>query len=86
MEKTEKKEKPISWFWRWFLNNKMIIGLLVVLLILLVFTKVSYLFEPVWTIISTISFPFIFAGILYYLMNPVVDYLEKKIFLDYGVS
>lgn len=78
MEKTQKKEKNISWFWRWFLNNKVVTGLLIVLLILLVFTKVSYLFEPIWIVISTISFPFIFSGILYYLMNPVVDYLEQK--------
>lgn len=79
MEK--EKDKRFSWFWRWFLNNQVVTALLIVLLILLillVFTKVSYLFKPVWQFIGVVGLPLIMAGILYYLMNPVVDYLEKK--------
>jgi len=75
------KDKRFSWFWRWFLNNQVVTALLIVLLILLillVFTKVSYLFKPVWQFIGVVGLPLIMAGILYYLMNPVVDYLEKK--------
>ncbi|MBP2097909.1 AI-2E family transporter [Enterococcus rivorum] len=81
MEKHESKEKRFSWFWRWFLNNQVVTALLVVLLILLillVFTKVSYLFQPIWQFFSVVGLPIVMAGILYYLMNPVVDYLEKK--------
>jgi predicted PurR-regulated permease PerM len=80
MEQKE-KEKRLSWFWRWFLNNQVVTSLLIVLLILLillVFTKVSYLFKPVWQFIAVVGLPLIMAGILYYLMNPIVDYLEKK--------
>ncbi|MER2005645.1 MAG: AI-2E family transporter, partial [Enterococcus casseliflavus] len=47
-------------------------------LILLLFTKVSYLFEPVWQFLAIVGLPIILAGILYYLMNPTVDYLERK--------
>lgn len=71
----------ISWFWRWFLNNQMTAVLLNILLFLLVvftFTKVSYLFEPVWQFLAVVGLPIIMAGILYYLMNPLVDRLEKK--------
>ena len=81
MEEKNKKTRPVSWFWRWFLNNQVVTSLLVVLLILLIvflFTKVSYLFEPVWQFLAIVSLPIILAGILYYLMNPVVDYLEKR--------
>ncbi|MEI5992913.1 AI-2E family transporter [Candidatus Enterococcus mansonii] len=81
MEQKNEKEKRLSWFWRWFLNNQVVTALLIVLLILLillVFTKVSYLFKPVWQFIGVVGLPLIMAGILYYLMNPVVDYLEKK--------
>ncbi|MBO0422844.1 AI-2E family transporter [Enterococcus plantarum] len=81
MEQEKNKEKRLSWFWRWFLNNQVVTTLLIVLLILLillVFTKVSYLFEPVWQFIGVVGLPLIMAGILYYLMNPVVDYLELK--------
>ncbi|MBT9718394.1 AI-2E family transporter [Enterococcus durans] len=81
MEEKNKKSTPISWFWRWFLNNQVVTSLLVVLLVLLIvflFTKVSYLFEPIWQFLAIVGLPIILAGILYYLMNPVVDYLEKQ--------
>lgn len=79
MKQTQKK--PHSWFWKWFLNNQAVTSLLVILLILLIlllFTKVSYLFEPVWQFLAIVGLPIILAGILYYLMNPTVDYLERK--------
>lgn len=77
----ETQKKPHSWFWKWFLNNQAVTSLLVILLILLIlllFTKVSYLFEPVWQFLAIVGLPIILAGILYYLMNPTVDYLEPK--------
>lgn len=79
MNKQEKA--PLSWFWRWFLNNKAVTGLLIFLLVLcnlFVFTKVAYLFTPVLEFLAIVSLPIIMSGILYYLMNPVVDYLEKR--------
>lgn len=77
----ETQKKPHSWFWKWFLNNQAVTSLLVILLILLIlllFTKVSYLFEPVWQFLAIVGLTIILAGILYYLMNPTVDYLERK--------
>ena len=79
MKETEKR--PLSWFWKWFLNNQAVTSLLVVLLVLLIlfmFTKVSYLFKPIWQFLAIVGLPIILAGILYYLMNPAVDYLERK--------
>ncbi|NME45681.1 AI-2E family transporter [Enterococcus gallinarum] len=79
MKETEKR--PLSWFWKWFLNNQAVTSLLVVLLVLLIlfmFTKVSYLFEPIWQFLAIVGLPIILAGILYYLMNPAVNYLERK--------
>ena len=78
----DKKNKyTFSWFWRWFLNNQVVTALLIVLLVLcniFLFTKVAYLFTPFLQFIGIVSLPVIMAGILYYLMNPVVDYFEKK--------
>ena len=78
----EKKPKYIfSWFWRWFLNNQVVTALLIFLLVLcniFLFTKVAYLFTPLLQFVGIVSLPVIMAGILYYLMNPVVDYFEKK--------
>lgn len=70
-----------SWFWRWFLNSKVVTGLLVLLLILcntFVFTKVAYLLTPFLEFLAIVGLPIIMSGVLYYLMNPVVDFLEKK--------
>lgn len=77
----ETHKKPYSWFWKWFLNNQAVTSLLVILLVLLIlfmFTKVSYLFGPFWQFLAIVGLPIILAGILYYLMNPTVDYLERK--------
>lgn len=76
-----KENTPLSWFWRWFLNNKAVTGLLIVLLVLcniFIFTKVAYLFTPFLDFLAIVGLPMIMSGILYYMMNPVVDFLEKK--------
>lgn len=80
MDQNENKKK-FSWFWRWFLNNQVVTALLVVLLVLLIvltFTKVSYLLEPVGQFLAIVGLPIILSGILYYLLNPIVDYLGKR--------
>ena len=88
-QKTEKR-KNFSWFWRWFLNNKFVTVLLVNLLILLnifVLSKMGYLFQPIGSFFSVIGLPIIMAGILYYLINPLVDWLEsKKIPRVFGIT
>lgn len=64
-----------------FLGGKNLIFSLVVLvllgLVIIVFDKISFLFEPVFIIIATITPPVILAFIAFYLLNPVVNILEK---------
>lgn len=70
-----------SWFFRWFVNNQAVTFFLVTLLILLtifIFTKVSFIFRPIWDFIGIILLPMILTGLLYYLLNPIVDWLEKQ--------
>ncbi|MGX7025553.1 AI-2E family transporter [Vagococcus hydrophili] len=74
-------EKKGTWFQRWFLNNQAVTALLIVLLCLLIiltFTKVSPLFEPITQFIGIVSLPIIITGLLYYILNPVVNFMEKK--------
>lgn len=52
--------------------------ILFVLLIIFVATKVSFVFQPFIVFISTLFFPMLIAGILYFIFNPVVRLLEKK--------
>ncbi|AEP87977.1 AI-2E family transporter [Bacillus spizizenii] len=68
-------------FKRFFLDNKFVLFLLVLLLIglnILVFTKTSFIFTPIIVLLKTISLPIILTGIVYYLLNPVVDFLERR--------
>ena len=80
----------VNWFKRWFLSNKLVAILLVLLLILVniyVFSKVSYVLNPIKDFLGIIGLPVILSVILYYLLNPVIDWLEaKKIPRIYGIT
>lgn len=69
-----------TWFYKRFLNSKLTIALLNLTLALLaiwVFTQISWVFKPVWAFVTIIAPPFIFAGVLYYLLNPLVTWLTR---------
>ncbi|WP_210469305.1 AI-2E family transporter [Sporosarcina sp. 6E9] len=70
-----------TWFWKWFLNNKVVTILLVSLLVflnLLLLSKITYVFNPIKGFFSVIGLPILMAGILFYLVNPLIDWMEKK--------
>ncbi|MCK4029241.1 AI-2E family transporter [Streptococcus suis] len=70
----------MSWFFKWFVNNQAVTFFLVTLLVLLtifIFTKVSFLLKPIGSFIEIILLPMLLTGLLYYLLNPIVDWLEK---------
>ncbi|RLL42009.1 AI-2E family transporter [Oceanobacillus piezotolerans] len=65
-----------------FIGGRNMFYLLTLLILLgltiFIYTKVSFIFHPIIVIFSTITPPIILAFIAYYLLNPIVDYLEKK--------
>ncbi|WP_141500911.1 AI-2E family transporter [Paenibacillus luteus] len=68
-------------FKKFILNNKFVLFLLVLLLVglnIMVLTKISYIFTPFTVLLKTLLLPVILAGIAYYLLNPVVDFMERK--------
>lgn len=68
-------------FKRWFLDNKfsiVLLNLLLFFLIIFVFNKISFILNPFWTFFNAILPPVLLATIQYYLMNPIVDFLEKR--------
>ncbi|EGG37416.1 AI-2E family transporter [Paenibacillus sp. HGF5] len=77
-------EQPRIWpdrFKRFFLNNKFVLLLLVLLLVglnVMVLSKISFVLHPIAVLIKTIVLPIILSGILYYLLNPLVDMMEKR--------
>ncbi|MGG4488425.1 AI-2E family transporter [Metabacillus idriensis] len=54
------------------------IEILLLLLIFYVSTKVSFLFQPLIVFASTLFFPILIAGILFFIFSPVVKLLEKN--------
>ncbi|MGG3799257.1 AI-2E family transporter [Metabacillus fastidiosus] len=51
--------------------------ILLMLLIVFVGTKVSFLFEPIIVFVSTLFLPILIAGILFFIFKPVVKLLER---------
>lgn len=75
------KKKKDNIFTQWVLDNRFSVGLINIflcLVIILIFNKVSFVLNPVKTFMWAILPPVILALLQYYLMNPVVDWLEKK--------
>ena len=77
----EKKHKKRTIFQKWFLNNRFSIALLNILLFFLViwlFNKISFVLNPAKVFVSAILPPLMLALIQFYIMNPLVDILERK--------
>ncbi|MFT8825849.1 AI-2E family transporter, partial [Liquorilactobacillus mali] len=51
--------------------------ILLIATLIWVCTKISFIFEPVGTFISTLFVPVIISGFLYYLLKPLVKFLMK---------
>lgn len=61
-------------------GRNLVFSLLILTLIgitIFIFTKVSFIFHPLIVIVSTVAPPVILAFIVYYLLNPIVNLLEK---------
>ncbi|HFR3584420.1 TPA: AI-2E family transporter [Streptococcus suis] len=80
----------LTWFFRLFLNSQAVTFLLVTLLTFLtifIFSKISFLFRPIGSFLEIVLLPMILTGLLYYLLNPMVDWMEKhKISRTVGIS
>ena len=77
----KQKSKKETLFKKWFLDNRFSIVLLNILLFFLIiwiFNKISFVLNPAWVFFSAILPPLLLAVIQYYVMNPVVDWFEKK--------
>ena len=77
----EKKDFSLSWFFRWFLDNKAITVFLVSLLLglnILLLSKLTFIFNPIIEFLGVVMLPIILSGLIYYLLNPIVDLMEKK--------
>ena len=51
--------------------------ILLLLIIIYIGTKISFVFHPIGVFISTLFFPTLISGFLYYLLNPMLKLLMK---------
>lgn len=68
-------------FEKWFLDNRfsvVLLNILLFFLIIFVFNKIAFVLNPAWVFFNAILPPLLLAVIQYYLMNPLVDLLERK--------
>ncbi|WP_056996710.1 AI-2E family transporter [Secundilactobacillus collinoides] len=78
----KQSRQPVrSWFSNWFLNNKAVVSLIILLLILLnlfMLSKLPWLWSPLKGVATLLGIPIMIAGVGYYLLNPLVDRLENQ--------
>jgi hypothetical protein len=83
IEETRARRHPMerkSWFYRRFLNSKfttVCLNAVLVLLAIWIFTQIAWVFKPVGAFVGIVAPPFILAGVLFYLLNPLVNFLQK---------
>lgn len=69
-----------SWYRRWLLGNNLLNGLVVILLILLIIFlswQVRFILEPIRALFTAVGAPILIAGVLYYLLSPLVKMLTR---------
>lgn len=54
-----------------------LLQILLIVAIIYICTKISFLFQPVAVLFSTLFVPIIITGFLYFLLNPIVRFLQK---------
>lgn len=64
----------------WYKNRffKYAIATVLVLLIIFLFYQIGFLFSPIIEFITTLFFPILVAGILYFVLRPLVRFVEEK--------
>lgn len=81
MNYQQEKKFTESWFFKWFLNNQAVVAVLITFLVFLtlyLFTKISFLFMPILSFIAIITLPLVISALLYYLIKPMVAFIEKS--------
>ena len=77
----KEKQFSLSWFFRWFLDNKAITVFLVTLLLglnLLVLSKITFIFIPIFEFAGAVMLPVIISGLLYTCSTPLLTFLREK--------
>ncbi|WP_248560182.1 AI-2E family transporter [Niallia sp. NCCP-28] len=55
-----------------------LLQILLIVAIIYICTKISFLFQPIGVLFTTLFAPIIITGFLYFLLNPIVTFLQKS--------
>lgn len=89
MKNLRQPESGFSWFYQRFLNNHITILLLNIFLLLLVLNELmqnAWLLAPVWQFIGIAMPAVVVAGILFYVLDPLVHLMERRLHLRQGLA
>lgn len=89
MKNLRQPESGFSWFYQRFLNNHITILLLNIFLLLLVVNEIvqnAGLLDPIWKFASITMPAIVVAGILFYVLDPFVHLMERRLHLRQGLA
>ena len=89
MKNLRQPESGFSWFYQRFLNNHITILLLNIFLLLLVVNEIvqnAGLLDPLWKFASITMPAIVVAGILFYVLDPFVHLMERRLHLRQGLA
>jgi predicted PurR-regulated permease PerM len=78
-----------AWYQRLFAGNnvlRLLAIILTLLIIIFMLGRVSFIFEPIWTVLGTVGAPIVVAGVLYYVLNPLKRFLMRKAKFPRGLA
>lgn len=89
MKNLRQPESGFSWFYQRFLNNHITILLLNIFLLLLVLNELmqnAWILTPVWKFIGITMPAIVVAGILFYVLDPFVHFMERRLHMRTGLA
>ncbi|MBY7147238.1 AI-2E family transporter, partial [Levilactobacillus brevis] len=89
MKNLRQPESGFSWFYQRVLNTHITILLLNIFLLLLVLNELmqnAWLLAPVWQFIGIAMPAVVVAGILFYVLDPLVHLMERRLHLRQGLA
>ncbi|WP_328805244.1 AI-2E family transporter [Paenibacillus albicereus] len=81
IQQERQEEARFNRFRTFFINNKFVLFLLVLLLVsvnVYILAHITFVFAPLIVLMKTVLLPLLLAGVAYYLLNPLVDWMEKR--------
>lgn len=60
--------------------------ILIILTIIFIATKLGFLLQPIGVFVSTLFFPLLISGFLFFIFNPIVTFFQKKLKLSRTIS